>query len=259
MHNTLYPRELVVGVLGGMGPQATTDFLSKLIAATPIRSEQDHLHVLLDVNPKVPDRNLAIAAARHDPEPVANGPGAVLASMAQRLEAAGATLLVMACNTAHAFEADIRACTGIPFVSMIEEACDQTAQFTKHSDRRIGVLAAQGCIDAGLYQRALSRRGLEPLLPTSAQQQRFMQLLYRIKLGDMSRKVRADMLSLAKSLVANGADAIIAGCTEVPLVLQVGAISRPLIDATANLALRCVRYARHLEPLPKHCFALSGD
>lgn len=258
MHDTPHPPEFVIGVLGGMGPQATVDFLSKLIAATPVRSEQDHLHVVLDINPKVPDRNVAIAAARNEHQVYASEPGAVLAGMARRLQAAGATLLVMACNTAHAFEADIRANTSIPFVSMIEESCDEAARCATAAGRRIGVLAAQGCIDAGLYQRALARRGLQVLLPDPRRQERLMELLYRIKLGELSQEVRVDMGELARSLVSDGADAIIAGCTEVPLVLHAGEVSRPLIDATANLAGRCVRYARHLEALPRHCFALPG-
>jgi aspartate racemase len=236
--------ELVIGVLGGMGPQASADFLAKLVAATPVEREQDHLRVLLDCNPKVPDRNSAIAGS--DP---ALGPGPVLAGMARGLERAGVSLLVMACNTAHAFEADIRAAVRVPFVSMIEEACDACTR-TFPGVRRVGVLAAQGCLDAGLYQRALAQRGYEALLLTPPQQAHFMRLLYRVKLGELSDGLRAEMHALGATLIEAGADVLVAGCTEVPLVLHAGELARPLIDATANLARRCVRYARRLEALP---------
>jgi aspartate/glutamate racemase len=88
--------ELVVGVIGGMGPQATADLLAKLAAAAPVATEQDHLRVLVDSNPKVPDRNRALAGD-------GPSPAAALAAMAAGLERGGATLLAMACNTAHAF------------------------------------------------------------------------------------------------------------------------------------------------------------
>ncbi len=238
------PAERVLGVLGGMGPQASADFLSKLVAATPVRSEQEHLRVLLDSNAKVPDRNAAIAG-----KPGAADPGPVLAGMARGLEQAGAGFLVMACNTAHAFEDEVRAAVAIPFVSMVEEACDACTR-THAGLRRVGVLAAQGCLDAGLYQRALERRGYQCLLLPAALQAEFMQVLYRIKVGEPLGPIRQDMQRLGHWLVEAGAEVLIAGCTEVPLVLDDGDLPRPLLDATANLAQRCVAYARGTEALP---------
>jgi aspartate racemase len=241
--------ELVVGVIGGMGPQATADFLTKLVRATPVSKEQEHLHVLIDSNPKVPDRNLAIACA-------SISPGFVLAAMAKTLQDSGAGFVVMPCNTAHAFESSIRECISIPFINMIEEACDVCAR-DHPCVKRIGVLAAPGCISAGLYQAALARRGMEALVLNHDDQQRFNSILYRIKLNDPSQEVRSEMQVLGNILIASGADVILAGCTEVPLVLEQSQLSRPLIDATWNLAQRCVRYARRLEPIPNHFHTLT--
>lgn len=244
MNKVTLSDELVVGVIGGMGPQATADFLAKLVEATPVSQEQEHLHVLIDSNPKVPDRNRAIAHA-------GVSPGHVLAAMAENLQEAGAGFLVMACNTAHAFESSIRDAVSVPFVSMIEEACDACVR--DHPDaRRVGVLAAPGCIDAGLYQAALARRGLKALVLDPDDQQRFTAILYRIKLNGPASEIRAEMKALGETLIASGADILVAGCTEVPLVLEPDNLSRPLIDATWNLAQRCVRYARRLEPIPQH-------
>jgi aspartate racemase len=237
-----FEQELTLGVLGGMGPQATADFLAKLVQVTPAEREQDHLHVLVDSNPKVPDRNQAIAGRGSSPAPV-------LAEMAQRLERAGAGLLVMACNTAHAFEAAIRAAVSIPFVSIVEEACDACLREAPAA-KTIGLLAAPGCIQAGLYQSALVARGLQPLLPEDADQAVFNRLLYEIKLGASLADIRPEMRRLALGLTARGADVLMAACTEVPLVLGQADVDRPLIDATHNLAVRCVRYARGIEPLP---------
>lgn len=237
------PFELSLGVLGGMGPEATADFLSKLVAATPVEREQDHLRVFVDSNPKVPDRNRALAGD-------GPSPGMALAAMAAGLERAGADFLVMACNTAHAFTADIRAAVRVPFVSMIDEARDACVAAWPDA-RRIGILAAQGCIDAGLYQQAFASVGRDVLLPGPPDQARFMELLARIKRGDRSAPLCAAMRDLGRSLIDRGADLVVAACTEVPLVLVDGDLSRPLFDPTAHLAACCVRYARGLAALPR--------
>lgn len=242
--------ELVVGVVGGMGPLATADLLVKLAQATPVSLEQDHLHVLIDSNAKIPDRNKAISGG-------GDSPGPVLASMAIGLERAGAGLIVMACNTAHAFEGAVRAVLSVPFVSIVEEACDACVREYPFA-KRIGILAAPGCIDASLYQTALFKRGLSAVTLTPESQLRFSELLYSIKLNEPIEEIKLSMKELAHSLIDSGAELLIAGCTEVPLVLKKGDLSVPLIDATANLAQRCVLYARGLESLPHHALPFSN-
>lgn len=248
MNDNSTATDLTLGVLGGMGPQAGLDFMVKLIAATPVAAEQDHLRVILDSNPKVPDRNRAIRAMAQGAAPEAGGPGPVLAQMARGLQQAGADFLVMACNTAHAFAPDIRAAITIPFVSIIDEA---VAEAARTAGGAVGILAAQGCVDAALYQTALTRAGVQPLLLNDGAQARFMDLLYRIKLGDLSDRSRTEMAALARSLTDRGAGMIIAGCTEVPLVLDPAAVAVPVLDSTAHLARRCVQYAKRHEPLPQ--------
>ena len=234
--------ERVLGVLGGMGPAATVDFLAKLVAVTDVDHEQDHLRVLVDSNPKVPDRNRSLTAG-------GESPGPALAAMALGLQRAGADLLVMACNTAHAFESAIRDAIDVPFVSIVTETCDAVER--EHPGAtRVGVLAAQGALDAGLYQHAFAARGHTVVLLDEQKQQGFMDAIYRVKLGDVSDAVRVTMRSLADVLIADGADVVVAACTEVPLVIDASDLSRPLLDPTTNLARRCVRYARGLEPLP---------
>jgi aspartate racemase len=242
LHDPAEPRELALGVLGGMGPEATADFLSKLVAVTPVEREQDHLRVFVDSNPKVLDRHPAIRGEGPSP-----GPG--LADMARGLERIGSGFVVMACNTAHAFEADIRAALTVPFVSMITEAVEGCrVRFPRA--RRFGLLAAQGCLDARLYQDAFAAVGLETVVPAVDDQGALMELLWRIKRGELSAEVSTAMASLGERLIAAGADVVVAACTEVPLVVADDALSRPLFDPTLHLAQRCVRYARRLEPLP---------
>jgi aspartate racemase len=234
--------ELVVGVIGGLGPEATLDFFGKVLHHSKAKNDQDHIHLIIENNPKTPNRNDAIAGR-------GPSPGTALADMARALERAGADFVVMACNTAHAFESDIRAALTRPFISLIDEVVDEVRRL--HPDaRRVGVLATQGSRDAKIFTPAFARHGMEVLQLDEPSQARFMALLYRIKAGDRGTDVRDGMQQLGEELVAMGADILIAGCTEVPLVLKPGENSRTMIDSTDVLAKRCVIYARRAEPLP---------
>jgi aspartate racemase len=215
-----------VGVIGGMGPAATVHFMLRVQALTPARLDQDHVRLIVDCNGGVPDRNAAIRGK-------GPSPGPVLADMARGLERAGAELLVMPCNTAHAFAAQVRAASPLPFIDLIETATEEAMAGAPAS---VGVLAADGCLGAGLYQRAFDRRGVRAIVCGPDAQARFMDLLYRIKSGDVGPDVRARMRGLAEDLLAAGAGVIVAGCTEVPLVLGPADLAAPLIDSIDALA-----------------------
>ena len=221
-----------VGVLGGMGPDATVDFMSRVVRATPADKDQDHLRILVDNNPQIPNRQEALLRGGEDPGPA-------LASMAKGLEAAGADFLVMPCNTAHAFKEAIEASVRIPLVSIIDvtvEACGDV--------ETVGVLATDGCISSGVFQQALSERGKRAVMLDDAQMQALMQLITRIKAGDAGREVAGGMRALAEALVARGANAVIAGCTEIPLVLGDDMCEVPLVSSTDALARATVAKAR---------------
>ncbi len=213
----------VLGVLGGMGPAATLDFLAKLQAATPVSREQDHLRVLVDINPKVPDRNVD-----------GSDPGPVLAAMAAGLSASGAQVLAIACNTAHAYAQEVRA-SGLPLIDMLE-----TAGLAARA-QGAGVAGVLGTsLALGLYRDRFSQLGLEVVTLDDHEQVEFMALLYRIKRGDVGQASREAMAALAHRLINKGAQAVVAGCTEVPLVLSQTELSTPFLDATQSLAVRCV-------------------
>lgn len=234
--------DLVVGVIGGLGPVATLDFFGKVLSHSHAKADQDHIHLIIANNPKTPNRNDAIAGRGPSPAPA-------LAEMALSLERAGADFVVMACNTAHAYEKDIRAVLTRPFVSLIDETVSEMRRLYPAA-RRVGVLATEGSRNANIFGPAFARHNIEVLQLDTLAQTRFMTLLYRIKAGDRSEEVRDAMRHLGEQLVAMGADVLLAGCTEVPLVLNKGENSRPLIDSTDVLAQRCVSYARRLAPLP---------
>src|SRR5262249_54795617 len=159
-------------------------------------------------------------------------PGPQLAASARGLEQAGADFLIIACNTAHAFAGEIEAAVSIPLISMIDATVDAAME---EKPLRVGVLAADGCRRAQLYHRAFQARGVEPLFLADDAQADFMTLLYRIKAGDVGEETRRRMQQLSINLNARGAQAIIAACTEVPLVLDADVLAVPLISSTDAL------------------------
>lgn len=229
---------LPVGVLGGMGPAATIDLMAAVLRRSPPGREQAGVRLIVDSNPGVPDRNDAILRGGASPAPV-------LAAMAKGLEAAGAAFVVMACNTAHAFQFDIERAIGVPFVSMIEEAAARAPE-----GATVGLLAGEGCIEAGLYQAELLRRGVSCVAPEGGWRAEFMDLLYAIKAGEIGADSTRRMAEIAHDLQRRGATVLLAACTEVPLVLRSEHVAVPLIDATDALASAIVDYALQRRALP---------
>jgi aspartate racemase len=180
--------------------------------------------MVMDLNPQVPDRNTQPGQAE-----------AELGQMAMRLRDAGAQVLAMPCNTAHAQAEGVRR-VGLPFIDMIAET---TEAVVASGARRVGVLATPG--GEALYVAALTAAGLEPVLLAGPDREAFMARIYGVKAGDTGATARARMKELAAGLAARGAEALIAGCTEVPLLLGVGDVTIPLVDSAEVLAAACVR------------------
>jgi aspartate racemase len=214
----------VLGVLGGMGPAATVAFMERVVALTPAAGDEDHIRMLVDLNPQVPNRH-------SDPD----GARRVLGGMAARLRDIGAEVLAMPCNTAHAHAEAIRA-AGLPFLDMIA-ATVQAAAAT--GARRIGVLATPG--GEALYAEALAAAGLEAVTLQGADRAAFMPAVLGFKAGDLGDGPRAEMRRLAAALAEAGAEVVIGGCTEVPLLLTADEAAAPLVDSAEVLAAACVR------------------
>ncbi|PZN93118.1 MAG: aspartate racemase [Alphaproteobacteria bacterium] len=220
-----------IGVIGGMGPAATADFLARLVIAAGATRDSDHPRVFVDSNPQVPDRN----AARLGQGP---SPGPALATMARGLVAQGAEVLAMPCNAAHGWADDIRAAVPGLFVDMIAAAVAETLVLRPS---RVGIIAVGATLDARLYHDRLAATGVEALDCDRAVVQ---PLVTRIKAGDTGGEVRAAMVAEAARLAGDGVEVIIAACTEVPLVLRAGDSPVPLVDATAALVRAVIAAAR---------------
>lgn len=242
-------RRPLIGVLGGLGPAATVDFYAKVVelsAQSGAAADQEHVRLIIDADPEVPNRNASIAGSGESSAPA-------LVAKALRLKVAGAEVLAMACNAAHAYQREIEAAAGLKLISIVDEAV-RAVERVVPAGSGVGVLAAAGTLDAGLYRVSLSERGFKPLEPEGELRERFMRLLYQVKAGQTGDAQKREMREIAGELITAGAVALVAGCTEVPLVLAPAGTSAggsadvpvPLIDAGLELAAAVVRVgSRH--------------
>ena len=227
------------GVMGGMGPSATVDFMAKVIALTEAGRDQDHVHMIVDNDPTIPNRQRAISSGSDDVS-------ARLATMAKRLEDAGAEFLVLVCNTAHVFLGEMRSTTGIPFVSIIDESVSEIERICPQS-KIIGVMATTGCVETGIYQDAIAASGRTAVIPDVANQLKCMELISAIKAGDESDAVGQAMEEVAHALKELGAEVLITGCTEIPLVFDGTDYPLPVVASTDVLARRTVEIATGIQ------------
>jgi aspartate racemase len=232
--------EKMIGILGGMGPEATIDLFTKIVKATKVKKDQDHLRILIDNNPKIPDRTLAIQGKGPSPLPQ-------LIRSARVLEKAGADFIVIPCVTSHHFFQPLQERIKIPILHLIKETVKYTQARFKRI-RKIGLIATTGTVQTGLFQKSFSDTGKELILPSpEVQKKMVMEAIYGkggIKAIGPSERSKRLILKACQGLIHQGAQAILAGCTEIPLVLREGDLSVPVIDPISILARAAVEKAQ---------------
>ena len=225
-----------IGILGGMGPAATVDFFGKIVAAAQAGCDQDHPRIIIDCNPKIPDRTTAILKNGTDPLPE------MLQSL-RRLESSRVDLITIPCVTAHFYHARLQAQTSIPILHIVREAIRHLVTHYPQV-RTIGAVATSGTLQSGLIANICAEYDLELLTPeASIQADKVMAAIYRIKAEGASEASASLVREAAGNLIGQGAQAIIAGCTEIPLVLWDGDIAVPVLDPISILAGRALAEA----------------
>jgi aspartate racemase len=235
--------EKIAGVMGGMGPDATVDFMAKVVALTDSGRDQDHVHMIVDQDPSVPNRQVAIREGT-------SGVTEALGAMAKRLEDAGADFLVLVCNTAHVFLDGVHAQTSIPFIHLIDESVKEIDRVCPDA-KVVGVMATDGCLATNIYQEAITASGRESLEPEGEDLTELMRLITEIKSGNKGEDIADAMRALAEVMVEKGADVLISGCTEIPIVFEGENCSVPVVASTYVLAERTLELAKGLKPLPE--------
>jgi aspartate racemase len=230
--------EKIIGILGGMGPEATIDLFYKIIKSTPAGKDQEHLRIIIDNNPKIPDRTAAILGKGEDPLPA-------LQETARNLEKAGADFIIIPCNTAHYFLPLIQESVKIPILNIIEETAKETRKRIPQI-QKVGLLASIGIYEMEIYHQQFKKFNIEVISPEEKDKEEVMKAIYAVKAGNLSEGIKRSILKIAQKLIDKGAEVIIAGCTEIPLILKEGDVSVLLIDPTQVLAKAAVQKARLL-------------
>lgn len=232
--------EPVVGVIGGMGPAATAEFMRRLVMATDAADDADHIHVIADSNPKVPSRIRAlIEGDGEDPAPV-------LADMAHRLEQHGADFLVVPCNTAHRYLAAMSAAVNVPVWDMVELSLAWVA--ARFGSTHIGLLASPALRRIALYEGPAERHGMSILYPQD--EDGLLEVIRAVKADRVTDAECRRYGQAAGELVERGAETLVLACTEFSLLPATPDPGVTVVDSLQVLAESVVHSVRagRIEP-----------
>lgn len=228
-----------LGILGGMGPLATVEFMLKIISQTPAHNDQEHIPMIVSSVPQIPDRTAFIMGHGEDPYPE-------LKHSFEQLEQSGAECIVIPCNTAHYWYPQLRATSHVHTISIIDSVVQET-QIRKH--KMVGLLATTATMKTRMYQQKLNQYDIDVIETDDLQQQAVMQGIYEVKAGNVERG-KALMLPVFEAMLAQGADAVIFGCTEIPVALAEQNMQSPqhCLDSLEILAKHCIEWSYEAEP-----------
>ncbi len=233
-------QEKIVGIIGGMGPEATVDLMSRVIRLTPALDDADHIRCIVDNNPKVPSRIKALI------EGIGESPVTELQDMAGRLEAWGADFLAMPCNTSHYYFQDIQDAVSIPMLNLIEITVQEVLK-QQPGIATVGILGSTALLLTGLYHQAFSASGVTVIYPETVCQDRLMAVIKDIKKGAVDQAAPV-FEAAVYSLKTQGAQAVVVACTELSLIpctwLPPMPLPLPQYDSSDILARSIIRICK---------------
>jgi aspartate racemase len=225
----------VLGVLGGMGPLASAQFMVRLTQLTPAIRDQDHIPTVLWSDPRVPDRTACRLGVGDDPLPW------LLRGM-EGLRRAGCGAVAIPCNTAHGWY-DPMAALGLPILHIVDAAADELRRMGIRG--RIGVMGTEATLAMRLYQDKLATLGWDCLVPDQDDMARLVTPAIASVKANRVCEAYAPLVHAVHLLAARGAAAVVLGCTEIPLGLQAGPSGPvPMVDTIDALATAAIAWAR---------------
>jgi len=216
---------MIVGIIGGMGPLSTVEFLKRIVEKTPAEKDQDHIRIIVDFNSKVPDRTAHILGKGESPLPY-------LLDSVDRLTRAGVDVIFISCNTAHYYIEDMRRRSSVPIVDLVEEGLKI---LKKRGINKILLLATEGTIRSGIYRTRGEKVGIEIVDPDDHMLNTTMRVIYSVKSGKID-DAKKHWKELSKSLKEE--QEILLGCTELPVVADRGI---DVLDLWADIVLKVAR------------------
>jgi len=221
----------LLGIIGGMGTQATAHFFERLHCLQDVKTEQDYLDVLLYSIPSTPDRTAFITGQS------SNSPLEHLVKAAKTLEAAEVSCITIPCVTSHYFYSDLTKAVKTPIINMLSE----TAGFVKMSGvKKVCLLATDGTVKGGTFQSVFETSGIEMCVPPKEAQRDVMRIIYDIKCSTAIMPGTADELkNIAEDALCSGAEAVILGCTELCLFPDLS--TRSIVNTLEVLAVSALK------------------
>ena len=239
------PAPFKLGIVGGIGPAATVDFMGKVVKHTPAGRDQDHIKMVVEQNPQIPDRTAHLLHQDADPS-------VALYATCKRLESEGAHAIAIPCNTAHAFVERIEPHLTIPIINMLTETVAYIRR-VHGAESPVGLLATAGTVASRVYHEAADAVGLQLIVPDPAHQDLVTSAIYGeqgVKAGWTEGVCVDQLMTAAEHLVRRGARVVILGCTELPLIaahapaVALAGTTVAFVDPTTILAIRCVALAK---------------
>lgn len=221
-----------LGIIGGVGPLATMFLGEMIVRQTKASKDQEHVHTIIDNDTTIPDRTAYILdQSKENPIPY-------LIRDAKKLATAGADIICIPCNTAHTFYDDLQYSSPVPVIHMIRETAKRASSLEA---KRVGILATDGTIAAGVYQRALLEVGIEPIIPDERTQKEVMSLIYDYVKAGISVTYE-QWYKIEQAMWALKCDNIILGCTELSIINKELKLNKRYIDSLIVLAESAIVY-----------------
>ncbi|MBL7113420.1 MAG: amino acid racemase [Bacteroidales bacterium] len=231
--------KIILGIFGGMGPEATADLYKQIIELTPAEKDQDHIPTLIYSLPQVPERTASIRNQDTSIIPF-------IVEGVTRLEKAGASFIAIPCNTVHYYYDQMQDAVSIPIIHMIRETVNEVRMLFPDAGN-VGLLATTGTIESGLYEKELIKNGFKVIIPDdNIEKDKVMKAVFGIKAGT-EKIINEDLLAEAgQHLIDKGAEVIILGCTEIPLAFNPSRVDVPVVSATRVLAESAIKMYQEL-------------
>jgi len=222
-----------LGILGGMGPAASAEFITRIISKTPANCDQDHIPFVLWNEPRIPDRSTSVQNGNDLPLPW-------LQEGIKGLKHAGCDRIVIPCNSAHFWYSQLSK-LGVPILHIVDSVAEELENLNL-SGKKIGIIGTQGTIESGLYQYHLNRLGWECIVPCKEEMVGLVTPAINLIKANKFREPQMLLMRAMHSLIDRGAEAIVLGCTELPLVIRLSSEEGiPIvnsIDSLVNIVLK---------------------
>lgn len=224
-----------LGIIGGMGSQATAYFFNRIVENTKASKDQEHIEIVILNHSTLPDRTQTILSGKYE-----NFISAIVEDI-KKLEYLGVDNIAIPCNTSHFFYDDIQKQTELPIINMVKETVKHIINKNK-AIRKIGIMATDGTIYTKIYENECITYGIEAIIPSEEKQKIVMNIIYNeIKNGKKGSLHK--FMHVVDELKQKGCETIILACTELSYFKQYHTIPDYCVDSMDILVMKSIEFS----------------